>query len=55
VYSYDKTQKIGVLEYTMSNSESQDDIEISYDGDDSFRYDSNGDITIEDSEKERTL
>lgn len=46
---------IGTLEYTIVNSESEDDVTISYIGEDSFRYDANGDISIEDAEKERTL
>lgn len=46
---------IGTLEYTITNSENEDDVTISYIGDDNFRYDANGDITFEDSEKERNL
>lgn len=46
---------IGTLEHTIVNSESEDDVTISYIGEDSFRYDANGDISIEDAEKERTL
>lgn len=46
-------QFIGTLEHTIVNSES--DVTISYIGEDSFRYDANGDISIEDAEKERTL
>ncbi len=48
-------QFIGTLEHTIVNSESEDDVTISYIGEDSFRYDANGDISIEDAEKERTL
>lgn len=48
-------QFIGTLEHTIVNSESEDDVTISYIGEDSFRYDANGDIAIEDAEKERTL
>lgn len=48
-------QYLGTLEHVIMNSQSSDDITISYDGEDTFRYDANGDITIEDSEKERTL
>jgi hypothetical protein len=55
VYDYEQSSIIDVLEYVMSNSNSEDDITITYVGDDSFRYDANGDITIEDSEQERTL
>lgn len=46
---------IGTLEYTITNSENEDDVTISYIGDDNFRYDANGDVTFEDSEKERNL
>lgn len=46
---------IGTLEHTIVNSENEDDITISYVGDDTFRYDANGDVSIEDAEKERTL
>lgn len=55
VYSYDQSSIVGVLEHTIITSESEEDITIAYDGEDSFRYDANGDVTIEDSEKERTL
>lgn len=55
VYSYDKTRIVGTLEHTITNSESDEDVTIAYVGEDTFRYDSNGDIAIEDSEKERTL
>lgn len=48
-------QFIGTLEHTIVNSENEDDVTISYIGEDSFRYDANGDISIEDAEKERTL
>lgn len=46
---------IGTLEHTIVNSENEDDVTISYVGDDTFRYDANGDVSIEDAEKERTL
>ena len=55
IYDHAKTNIIGTLEHTIVNSESSEDVTISYVGEDSFRYDANGDITIEDSEKERTL
>lgn len=55
IYNFTRDKIIGTVEHTISNSESDGDVTISYDGEDSFRYDSNGDITIEDSEKERTL
>lgn len=50
-----KGEFIGTLEHTIVNSENEDDVTISYVGEDSFRYDANGDISIEDAEKERTL
>ena len=43
------------LQHTVVSSENEEDVVISYSGEDSFRYDANGDITIEDSEKERLL
>ncbi len=46
---------IGTLEHTIVNSENEDDVTISYVGDDTFRYDANGNVSIEDAEKERTL
>ena len=52
---YNGSNKLGTLEYSIVNSESQEDIVVTYIGQDTFRYDANGDITIEDSEKERTL
>lgn len=55
VYSYDKNSVIGTAQHTIISSDSSDDVTISYIGEDIFRYDSNGDITIEDSEKDRYL
>lgn len=55
VYDTTKTNIIGTIEHTILNSESEEDVTISYNGEDTFRYDANGDITVEDSEKERTL
>lgn len=52
---YDKDILIATRLHTIVNSSSQEDLTITYIGEDSFRYDSNGDITIEDSEKERTI
>lgn len=43
------------LQHTVASSESKEDVIISYSGEDSFRYDANGDITIEDSEKTKLL
>lgn len=55
VYDSDKSRYVGTLEHTIISSESSDDLSISYIGEDTFRYDANGDIAIEDAEKERTL
>jgi hypothetical protein len=55
VYDYEQNELIGVLYHTIYNSETKEDITITYIGEDTYRYDANGDITIEDSEKERTL
>lgn len=55
VYTPDGSSYLGILEYTIVNSSLQEDVTISYSGEDTFRYDANGDITIEDSEKERWL
>ncbi len=46
---------IGTLEHTIINSESSEDLTIQYVGEDTFRYDANGDVTIENSEKDRVL
>lgn len=55
IYDYSKTNIIGTLEHTITSSESEQDVTITYTGEDTFRYDANGDIAVEDSEKERTL
>lgn len=55
VYDYNQQHIIGTLEHTIISSESANDVTISYVGEDTFRYDANGDIAVEDSEKERTL
>lgn len=55
IYDLSKTNIIGTLEHTIYISESEEDVTISYVGEDTFRYDANGDIAVEDSEKERTL
>lgn len=46
---------ICTLEHVMTSSDSEEDVTISYIGEDTFRYDANGDITVEDAEQERTL
>ena len=55
VYNEAETSYIAALAHTITASDSEDDITISYVGEDTFRYDANGDISIEDSERERTL
>lgn len=55
VYDEAQTRYIATLPHTIAASDSADDITISYVGDDTFRYDANGDIAIEDAERERTL
>lgn len=45
----------GTLEYTIMAAQDEEDVIVTYSGQDIYRYDANGDITIEDSEKERTL
>lgn len=46
---------LGVLEYQIVDSTSQDDVIIAFVGEDIFRYDANGDTPIENAEKDRTL
>lgn len=55
VYNEAEMSYIAALAHTITASDSEDDITISYVGEDTFRYDANGDISIEDSERERTL
>ena len=55
VYNKEHTEIISVLEHLVTNSSSEEDVTITYNGEDTFRYDANGDIAIEDAEKERTL
>lgn len=55
VYDEAVTRYIATLPHTITASDSADDITISYVGDDTFRYDANGDIAIEDAERKRTL
>ena len=55
VYNEAEMSYIAALAHTITASESEDDITISYVGEDTFRYDANGDISIEDQERERTL
>lgn len=41
--------------HRVVSSTNQEDVIVSYNGEDVFRYDANGDITIEDSERERKI
>lgn len=53
---YDSEDKyLGVLEHTIVNSENEEDVTLTYEGDDEFRYDANGDVTIEEALQERNL
>lgn len=52
---YKDDQRLGTLEHSILSSQSQEDVAVTYNGQDIFQYDANGDIAIEDSEKERTL
>ncbi len=47
--------RLGVLEYKLVDSTSQDDVIISFIGEDTFRYDANGDFSYDSAEKDRTL
>ena len=55
VYDTTQTTVICNLSHIVTNSESANDVTLTYTGDDTFRYDANGDVTIEDAEKERNL
>lgn len=46
---------LGTLEHTMTLMDSGEDVTIKYIGEDIYRYDANGNVAFEDSEKERTL
>lgn len=46
---------LGTLEHTMTLMDSGEDVTIKYIGEDIYRYDANGDVAFEDSEKERIL
>ena len=53
---YDGTNNFIVNKYAIiNNSNSDTDIEVSYEGTDMYLYDANGDITVDEAEKERTL
>ena len=55
IYDEAQTRYIAAFPHTITASDSESDITISYVGDDTFRYDANGDIAIEDAERERTI
>ena len=55
VYDTTQTTVICNLSHIVTNSESANDLTLTYTGDDTFRYDANGDVTIEDAERERNL
>lgn len=55
VYDYEQKEIIDTLQYTIVETEEQADLAITYSGEDIFRYDANGDVTVEDSERERGL
>ena len=52
---YQGEKKLGTLSHIILNSESENDLIVTYNGDDNFKYDANGDISIEDAEKDRTM
>ena len=49
------TTYCGTLSYVLRNSESEDDVDVAYIGEDLYHYDANGDVTVEDAERDRTL
>lgn len=55
VYNYTGDVLITNLSYSAITSEFEEDLTISYNGEDVFRYDANGDIPYENSELERHL
>ncbi|MCM1217892.1 MAG: hypothetical protein NC548_25670 [Lachnospiraceae bacterium] len=55
VYNVAQTNIVGVIEYVVKTTESEEDVTISYVGEDTFRYDANGDIAIDNFETEKTL
>jgi hypothetical protein len=55
VYDYSSKTIVGNLSWLITSETSASDVEIAYDGDDTFRYDANGDTTIENAEKTRAL
>lgn len=55
VYSYDKSKVVGILEHTILASNPEEGLTVSYIGDDNFKYDANGDIAKEISDKQKSL
>lgn len=55
VYKENNSTLLGTLDFTITTTDFESDVTVSYSGDDTFRYDANGDVTIEDSEVERVL
>lgn len=55
VYRANGTTYLDVLENGVTSSSLESDVTVTYQGEDTFRYDANGDIAVEDSEKERYL
>lgn len=55
VYDSQLKNILSIVEYTMTTSQSQNDVSISFVGRDIFRYDTNGDIAIDEFEEEKTL
>lgn len=53
--NWDSNFIYGVPQHRISSSLNKQDVIVVYEGEDAFRYDANGDITIEDSERERTI
>lgn len=52
---YDGETFITVLSHAVTTSEFEEDLTVSYDGEDVFRYNANGDMPYEDSEMEQHL
>ena len=53
---YDKNKKFLVTRhYEVSNVGEETDVTVSFEGEKIYRYDANGDIAIEESEKEKTI
>lgn len=55
VYTPNGASQLGILDYTITSTSLESDLTVTYQGEDTFRYDANGNTTVEDSEKERYL